>query len=211
QPVVTIGRARVPLPPGSFLQATVEGEAALARLVLDHIGKAKRVADLFRSAAGRHHRPRACAAAARQLPASNGRRRSGFGAARAGPYRQGEARCRPVPICSRSSPSAARVCRCRPAASCKQRSKAKRLWRGSCWTISARRSALPTCSDLQPVVTIGRARVPLPPGSFLQATVEGEAALARLVLDHIGKAKRVADLFAGVGTFALRLAERARV
>jgi len=63
----------------------------------------------------------------------------------------------------------------------------------------------------QPVVTIGRARVPLPPGSFLQATVEGEAALARLVLDHIGKAKRVADLFAGVGTFALRLAERARV
>jgi 23S rRNA (uracil1939-C5)-methyltransferase len=63
----------------------------------------------------------------------------------------------------------------------------------------------------QPVVTIGRARVPLPPGSFLQATAEGEAALARLVLDHIGKAKRVADLFAGVGTFALRLAERARV
>jgi 23S rRNA (uracil1939-C5)-methyltransferase len=63
----------------------------------------------------------------------------------------------------------------------------------------------------QPVVTIGRARVPLPPSSFLQATAEGEAALARLVLDHIGKAKRVADLFAGVGTFALRLAERTRV
>jgi 23S rRNA (uracil1939-C5)-methyltransferase len=64
---------------------------------------------------------------------------------------------------------------------------------------------------IQPLLGIGRARVPLPPGSFLQATAEGEVTLARLVLEHIGKAKRVADLFAGVGTFALRLAERARV
>jgi 23S rRNA (uracil1939-C5)-methyltransferase len=63
----------------------------------------------------------------------------------------------------------------------------------------------------QPLVSIGKARVPLPPGSFLQATAEGEATLARLVLDHLGTAKRVADLFAGVGTFALRIAERARV
>ena len=63
----------------------------------------------------------------------------------------------------------------------------------------------------QPIVTIGRARVPLPPGSFMQATAEGEAVLARLVTEHVGKAKRVADLFAGIGTFALRLAERARV
>lgn len=62
-----------------------------------------------------------------------------------------------------------------------------------------------------PVVEIGRARVVLPPGSFLQATAEGEAVLARLVGDHVGKAKRIADLFAGVGPFALRLAERARV
>ena len=63
----------------------------------------------------------------------------------------------------------------------------------------------------QPMLTIGRAQVPLPPGAFLQATAEGEAALARLVIDHIGRAKRVADLFAGVGPFALRLAEQARV
>jgi 23S rRNA (uracil1939-C5)-methyltransferase len=53
--------------------------------------------------------------------------------------------------------------------------------------------------------------VPLPPGSFLQATAEGEATLAKLVVEHVGKAKRVADLFAGIGTFALRLAEKARV
>jgi 23S rRNA (uracil1939-C5)-methyltransferase len=63
----------------------------------------------------------------------------------------------------------------------------------------------------QPLLQIGRARVPLPPGSFLQATAEGEATLARLVADHVGKAKRVIDLFAGIGTFALRLAERARI
>jgi 23S rRNA (uracil1939-C5)-methyltransferase len=63
----------------------------------------------------------------------------------------------------------------------------------------------------QPLLTVGRAQVPLPPGAFLQATELGEATLAKLVTQHIGKAKRVADLFAGIGTFALRLAETARV
>jgi 23S rRNA (uracil1939-C5)-methyltransferase len=51
----------------------------------------------------------------------------------------------------------------------------------------------------------------LPPGAFLQATAEGEAVLARLVVAHVASAKAVADLFAGVGPFALRIAERARV
>src|SRR5262249_61286135 len=46
---------------------------------------------------------------------------------------------------------------------------------------------------------------------FLQATAAGEAALTRLVGQHVGAAKMVADLFCGVGPFALRLAERARV
>jgi 23S rRNA (uracil1939-C5)-methyltransferase len=63
----------------------------------------------------------------------------------------------------------------------------------------------------QPTLRIGRARVALPPGAFLQPTTEGEAALARLVIGHVGDAASVADLFAGVGPFALRLAERARV
>jgi len=62
-----------------------------------------------------------------------------------------------------------------------------------------------------PNVRMGRATVALPPGAFLQATVLGEETLARLVLEHVGDAKAVADLFAGVGPFALRLAERARV
>jgi len=63
----------------------------------------------------------------------------------------------------------------------------------------------------QPLLKIGRAQVPLPPGAFLQATAEGEATLARLVAAHVGAAKRIADLFCGIGTFALRLAEQARV
>ncbi|MGJ4972415.1 class I SAM-dependent RNA methyltransferase [Bradyrhizobium sp. HKCCYLRH1073] len=62
-----------------------------------------------------------------------------------------------------------------------------------------------------PVVTMGTAQVTLPPGSFLQATVQGEETLAQLVMERIGKAKHVADLFCGVGPFALRLATRARV
>jgi 23S rRNA (uracil1939-C5)-methyltransferase len=63
----------------------------------------------------------------------------------------------------------------------------------------------------EPTVRMGRATVALPPGAFLQATTLGEETLARLVLEHVGRAKAVADLFAGVGPFALRLAERARV
>ena len=62
-----------------------------------------------------------------------------------------------------------------------------------------------------PAVTMGRATVPLPAGSFLQATAAGEQVLASLVLDHAAKARNIADLFCGVGPFGLRLAERARV
>lgn len=62
-----------------------------------------------------------------------------------------------------------------------------------------------------PVVSIGPAKVTLPPGSFLQATQAGEDALAAHVVELCGKAKRVADLFCGVGPFALRLAQTARV
>jgi 23S rRNA (uracil1939-C5)-methyltransferase len=62
-----------------------------------------------------------------------------------------------------------------------------------------------------PVITMGTAAVVPPPGSFLQATRAGEAALADLVLEACSGARRVADLFCGVGPFALRLAARAEV
>jgi 23S rRNA (uracil1939-C5)-methyltransferase len=58
---------------------------------------------------------------------------------------------------------------------------------------------------------IGAAQVALPPGSFLQATVAGEEVLATLVSEYCKRAKHVADLFCGVGPFALRLATKARI
>ena len=63
----------------------------------------------------------------------------------------------------------------------------------------------------KPAVRFGAARLDLPPGAFLQATASGEAELAARVLEATAGAKRVADLFCGVGTFALRLAARAEV
>src|SRR5207237_8181937 len=62
-----------------------------------------------------------------------------------------------------------------------------------------------------PVITIGAAQITLPPGSFLHATLAGGATLAALVAEHAGRARYVADLFCGVGPFALRLAAKARV
>ncbi|MEL7525691.1 MAG: class I SAM-dependent RNA methyltransferase [Pseudomonadota bacterium] len=49
------------------------------------------------------------------------------------------------------------------------------------------------------------------PGGFTQATLAAEAALSDIVLKGVGKARSVADLFSGAGTFALRLARQANV
>lgn len=62
-----------------------------------------------------------------------------------------------------------------------------------------------------PMQRFGKALVAPPPGAFLQATPHGEAALLHAVAEAVGDAKRIADLFAGCGTFALPLAERAEV
>jgi 23S rRNA (uracil1939-C5)-methyltransferase len=62
-----------------------------------------------------------------------------------------------------------------------------------------------------PTLRIGKTTVPLPPATFLQATVAGEETLARLVLEGSTGAGTIADLFAGIGPFALRLAEQAIV
>ena len=62
-----------------------------------------------------------------------------------------------------------------------------------------------------PEVDLSGARVKLPPGAFLQASREAEFELVRLVLEGVGTAKRVADLFAGLGTFTLALARSSAV
>ena len=61
------------------------------------------------------------------------------------------------------------------------------------------------------VLDFGGASVSPPPGAFTQATASAEEAMAKLVLAHVGKVKRVIDLFAGSGTFALRLARIGQV
>ncbi|SBW12571.1 putative enzyme [uncultured Alphaproteobacteria bacterium] len=61
-----------------------------------------------------------------------------------------------------------------------------------------------------PAMTFGGVAVPFPAASFLQPSAEGEAALRDAVLDGLGAAERVADLFCGLGTFALPVARRAR-
>jgi len=63
----------------------------------------------------------------------------------------------------------------------------------------------------RPAQVFGRALVVPPPGAFLQATAEGEAALLARVRDILAACGTVVDLFAGCGTFALPLAERAEV
>lgn len=62
-----------------------------------------------------------------------------------------------------------------------------------------------------PIVRIAGVEVSPPPATFLQAASETDTILAELVLGSIGKAKRVADLFAGLGTLSLALAAKARV
>jgi 23S rRNA (uracil1939-C5)-methyltransferase len=62
-----------------------------------------------------------------------------------------------------------------------------------------------------PQVRLGAAMVALPPGAFLQATPQAEAAMGDFVVDQAAGASRIADLFCGVGTFTFRLAEIAPV
>ncbi|MEO8175588.1 MAG: class I SAM-dependent RNA methyltransferase, partial [Sphingomicrobium sp.] len=63
-----------------------------------------------------------------------------------------------------------------------------------------------TFYEPEPVtVTLSGRPVPFPVGGFLQATADGEAALVAAVREAVGEARRAADLFAGLGTFALAL------
>ncbi|MEM7547484.1 MAG: class I SAM-dependent RNA methyltransferase [Pseudomonadota bacterium] len=77
---------------------------------------------------------------------------------------------------------------------------ARLTWNGE--ITAARRSA---------AQRFGTAEVTPPPGGFLQATREGEATLVAAATEALGKATRIADLFAGCGTFTLPLATSAEV
>jgi 23S rRNA (uracil1939-C5)-methyltransferase len=62
-----------------------------------------------------------------------------------------------------------------------------------------------------PVVRLGGASVALPPGAFLQAVPGAEAAMAADVVEAVAGARRVLDLYSGVGTFSFRLAATVNV
>ena len=63
----------------------------------------------------------------------------------------------------------------------------------------------------KPMVTAGDVAIEPPPGGFLQAVAAAEDAMAALVVQHLAKSRKVADLFSGAGAFALRLARHAEV
>ena len=54
-------------------------------------------------------------------------------------------------------------------------------------------------------ITLSGVPVTFPVGGFLQATEDGEAALVASVREAVGDSGKIADLFAGLGTFALAL------
>lgn len=62
-----------------------------------------------------------------------------------------------------------------------------------------------------PEIKIAGVSVRLPPGAFLQASGEAEAIMTGLVKDGVGNARRIADLFAGLGTFTFALARQATI
>ncbi|MFY0693026.1 MAG: class I SAM-dependent RNA methyltransferase [Paracoccaceae bacterium] len=62
-----------------------------------------------------------------------------------------------------------------------------------------------------PIQIFATTEVTPPPGAFLQATAHGQTILQQAVTEVLGRAKSVADLFAGCGTFALPAARSAEV
>jgi 23S rRNA (uracil1939-C5)-methyltransferase len=69
----------------------------------------------------------------------------------------------------------------------------------------------PLFSIAAPRISLGGVAVEPPPAAFLQASGEAETAMAGLAMEALGKARKVADLFCGLGTFSFAMAHRASV
>ena len=80
---------------------------------------------------------------------------------------------------------------------------------------SERTGIEPVAQRRPPTIGFNGVAVALPPGAFLQASAAAEQAMATLVIENLGTLPpraRVADLYAGLGTFTLPIAaEGARV
>ncbi len=69
----------------------------------------------------------------------------------------------------------------------------------------------PLFSIAAPKLTFAGVSVNLPPGTFLQASGEAECAMAEIAAAAIGKARKIADLYSGLGAFTFGLARNASV
>lgn len=69
----------------------------------------------------------------------------------------------------------------------------------------------PLFSIAAPRVSLAGIAVEPPPGAFLQASSGAETAMAGIAMEALGKARKVADLFCGLGTFSFAMARRASV
>jgi 23S rRNA (uracil1939-C5)-methyltransferase len=79
------------------------------------------------------------------------------------------------------------------------------------WRLDATSAAEPIVQRRAPRIAFGEVQVELPSGAFLQATEAAEIAIRRAVEEAIGDVRRIADLFAGCGTFSLPLAAAGRL
>jgi 23S rRNA (uracil1939-C5)-methyltransferase len=74
------------------------------------------------------------------------------------------------------------------------------------WCAHGSTESEPIVQRRAPTALFGQVQVELPPGAFLQATEAAEGAIRHAIGRAIGEAGRIADLFAGCGTFSLPLA-----
>jgi 23S rRNA (uracil1939-C5)-methyltransferase len=79
-----------------------------------------------------------------------------------------------------------------------------------CWQSDAAGEPEPVVIRRQVLLAFEGVQVALPPGAFLQASSEAESGIRAAIGSAIGDAAKVADLFAGCGTFALPLARAGR-
>lgn len=84
-------------------------------------------------------------------------------------------------------------------------------WAGEADVARLTWNGVPIATARPPRQRFGPAHVVPPPGAFLQATLQGQMALLGAVRHAVADAGRIADLFAGCGTFALPLAAGADV
>ncbi|MGI9352596.1 MAG: class I SAM-dependent RNA methyltransferase [Rhizobiaceae bacterium] len=63
----------------------------------------------------------------------------------------------------------------------------------------------------KPILQMGQCELVPPPGVFIQALEAAEREMTGLVCEHFSNCKTMADLYSGIGTFALRLAENSTV